>query len=126
MVSEAAAKGQKLKSLGNILKTTYKKLGVKVARTAAYFILDIYPGYMMKYENKNKMTKKLQKDLKILSSADSLFVLMRYNLYVVSSIFFFNAMGAVFGNYSQFFCLFLSCRYFTTYNSNCLVLVWKF
>ena len=71
-----------------ILYFLYKKLGAKVAQMAARFILDIYPKYMMKYENKNKMTKKVQKDLEILSSTDSLFVLIRYNLYVVSSVLF--------------------------------------
>lgn len=90
-----------------LLYYMYKKLGDKVAQMAVRFILDIYPGYMMKYQNKNKMTNKLHKDLEMLNSTDSLFVLMRYNLYVVASIFVFNAMGAVFDNYSQVFAYFL-------------------
>lgn len=90
-----------------LLYYVYKKLGSQVAQTTARFILDIYPKYLMKYGNKNKMRAKMQKDLMVLSSADNIFVLIKYNLYVATFAVVFNAIGAFFGSYSEVFTYFL-------------------
>ena len=90
-----------------LLYYMYKKFGNKVAYMVARFILDIYPRYLMKYENKNRLIRKIQKDLTILTSTDNIFVLIKYNLYVVVLAFVFNAMSSMFDNFSQVFVYFL-------------------